>query len=119
MPLYNPPFTAYGGAAISSRNLTQDTAVSISSGGAGGVVQAENFTGAAFNILNIDGTQTNFKVSGVAKAVLNSTTFDVQQLLRCDTFRIDIAPTAETPSATHTVPFNANGVAYKLLCVVA
>lgn len=44
---------------------------------------------------------------------------DIQALLRCDSFRIDQTPTAETPAATHTVPVNLNGTAYKLLCLAA
>lgn len=44
---------------------------------------------------------------------------DVAGTARVDALRIDQAPTAETPSATHTVTVSLNGVDYKLLCVAA
>lgn len=44
---------------------------------------------------------------------------DVTGLARCDTLRIDAAPTAETPTATHTAVINLNGTNYKFLCLAA
>ena len=43
---------------------------------------------------------------------------NVNALLECDTFRINVAPTAETVVCTHTVAINVNGVAYKFPVIV-
>lgn len=43
---------------------------------------------------------------------------DVQGSLRCDSLRIDVAPTAATPTPTHTVPININGTVYRFPCVI-
>lgn len=39
--------------------------------------------------------------------------------VRADGLRLDVTPTAETPTATHTITISANGTNYKLLCVAA
>ncbi len=39
---------------------------------------------------------------------------DVQALLRCDSLRLDQAPTAEALAPTHSVTFSANGTNYKI-----
>lgn len=39
--------------------------------------------------------------------------------VQTDALRIDQTPTAETPSATHTVVINMNGTNYKFLCLAA
>jgi len=39
--------------------------------------------------------------------------------LTTDTLRVNVTPTAETPTATHTAVFNINGTNYKFLCLVA
>lgn len=44
---------------------------------------------------------------------------DVTGEVRSNTARLDVAPTAETPSMTHTVPYNFNGTAYKIPAVAA
>lgn len=44
---------------------------------------------------------------------------DVNGTAQVDALRIDQTPTAETPTATHTITISANGVNYKLLCVAA
>lgn len=44
---------------------------------------------------------------------------DVGGEARCNSLRIDAAPSAETPSATHTAVINLNGTAYKFLCLAA
>lgn len=44
---------------------------------------------------------------------------NVNALLECDTFRINVAPVAETIVATHTVTINVNGTNYKFPLVAA
>lgn len=44
---------------------------------------------------------------------------DVVGTIQMDGLRIDVTPTSETVTATHTVTFSANGTNYKLLCVPA
>ena len=44
---------------------------------------------------------------------------DVAGTIQADGLRLDVTPTAETPTATHTITFIANGTNYKLLCVAA
>ena len=44
---------------------------------------------------------------------------DVAGTVRADGLRLDLTPTAETPTATHTITFSANGTNYKLLCLAA
>lgn len=60
-----------------------------------------------------------FYVDGSEIARIDATGLDVAGLSRCNSFRIDQAPTAETPTATHTITISANGTNYKLLCVAA
>jgi len=44
---------------------------------------------------------------------------DVAGTVRADALRLDVTPTAETPTMTHTITFSANGTNYKIPCVVA
>lgn len=44
---------------------------------------------------------------------------DVQALLRCDSFRVDQTPIAETVVCTHTVTISLDGTNYKLPAVAA
>lgn len=44
---------------------------------------------------------------------------DVAGTVQADGLRLDVTPTAETPSATHTVIINLSGTNYKFLCVPA
>lgn len=44
---------------------------------------------------------------------------DVAGTVQMDGLRIDVAPTAETITCTHTVTFSANGTNYKFPCVLA
>lgn len=44
---------------------------------------------------------------------------DVQGPLRCDSFRIDVSPTAEAIVPTHTITFSVNGTNYKIPIVAA
>ena len=48
-------------------------------------------------------------------------TLSIQQLERTTSgsLRVNVTPTAETPTATHTAVFNINGTNYKFLCLVA
>jgi hypothetical protein len=58
----------------------------------------------------------------VAPIVQSSTTkkATVEQIATAtDTLRVNVTPTAETPTATHTAVFNINGTNYKFLCLVA
>lgn len=48
-----------------------------------------------------------------------SGSLNVNALLECDTFRINVAPTAETVVCTHTLTINVNGTAYKVPIVAA
>lgn len=59
------------------------------------------------------------EVISIGEAVISGVLLNVAGLLRTDSFRIDQTPTAETPTATHTVTINLNGTNYKLLCVAA
>jgi len=43
----------------------------------------------------------------------------VTGLTTTDTLRVNVTPTAETPTATHTAVFNINGTNYKFLCLAA
>ena len=36
-----------------------------------------------------------------------------------ESLRVNVTPTAETPTATHTAVFNINGTNYKFLCLAA
>lgn len=51
-------------------------------------------------------------------ATFSTTGLDVVGEARCDTLRIDVAPTAATPTPTHTIPINVNGTVYRVPCVV-
>ncbi len=44
---------------------------------------------------------------------------DVNGTIQGDGLRLDVTPTAETPSATHTIPININGTNYKVLALAA
>lgn len=39
---------------------------------------------------------------------------NVNALLECDTFRVNVAPVAETITATHTLTINVNGTNYRI-----
>lgn len=49
----------------------------------------------------------------------DSAGLSVTGLTTTDTLRVNVTPTAETPTATHTAVFNINGTNYKFLCLVA
>ena len=51
-----------------------------------------------------------------ADLVLGS--LDVNGESRCNSFRLDQTPTAETPTPTHTFTFNLNGTTYRIPCLV-
>jgi hypothetical protein len=44
---------------------------------------------------------------------------DVHALVQCDSFRIDVTPTAETITPTHTITISVNGTNYKIPLVAA
>lgn len=48
----------------------------------------------------------------------STTGMDVTGEARCDTLRIDVNPTAATPTPTHTMPVNCNGTVYRVPCVI-
>ena len=52
-------------------------------------------------------------------AAFSTTGLSVTGLTTTDTLRVNVTPTAETPTATHTAVFNINGTNYKFLCLVA
>ena len=70
-----------------------------------------------------DGALTTFALydntSGATRWRSTTTGFDVTGLTTTDTLRVNVTPTAETPSATHTAVFNINGTNYKFLCLAA
>lgn len=66
-----------------------------------------------------DGHDFRSVSGGTTFMSVNATGIDVTGLARCDTLRIDAAPTAETPPATHTAVINLNGTNYKFLCLAA
>lgn len=55
----------------------------------------------------------------LADSPVFTTGIDVQGLLRCNSFRIDQAPTAEVVVCTHTITISADGTDYKIPCVLA
>jgi hypothetical protein len=56
--------------------------------------------------------------AGTVRMTVNSTGADIVGEARCDTLRIDVTPTAATPTPTHTVPINLNGTVYRIPCVI-
>lgn len=52
-------------------------------------------------------------------AAATFTGIDVAGLSRCDSFRIDQSPTAETIVCTHTITISINGTNYKIPAVAA
>lgn len=61
----------------------------------------------------------NGSLHGLDTAITCAVDLDVTALLRCNSFRIDQTPTAETPTPTHTITMSANGVDYKIPCLAA
>jgi hypothetical protein len=74
-----------------------------------GVIQAQ--------IIGVGGSPLALNPSG--GLVTAGAGLAVTGLTTTDTLRINVAPTAETPPATHTVPVNVNGTAYKFLALAA
>lgn len=110
--------TVTGVVGMAAINSGANTRVDVFADGTGGIIQGSTSSGAGFNVLNVIGTTVNFKSSTTTIAVLNTSGFDVQSLLRCDSFRIDQTPTAATPVPTHTFTLNLNGTTYRVPCVV-
>lgn len=49
----------------------------------------------------------------------NSNKLNVVGTIQADGLRLDVTPTAETPSMTHTITISVNGTNYKIPCVAA
>lgn len=63
----------------------------------------------------------NVEIYGTAALVatfVGGTGLDVTGESRCDTLRLDAAPTAATPTPTHTFTINLNGTVYRVPCVI-
>lgn len=59
-----------------------------------------------------------WRTSGTIRLALSATVLDMVGQMRCDSLRIDVTPTAETPVPTHTVPISLNGTVYRIPCVI-
>lgn len=67
-----------------------------------------------------DGGTAALDARYVAKAGDTMTgALDVQAALRADSLRLDLAPTAETPTPTHTITISVDGTDYKIPIVAA
>ena len=89
------------------------------SGGTVGGVQAYDRTGGAFHALILQGSTISISPDGSARLLVSTSGATVTGLTTTDTLRVNVTPTAETPTATHTAVFNINGTNYKFLCLAA
>jgi len=81
-------------------------------------LSAQDNTGASWAPWVIGGSQINFQISAANVLIARSTGTETIGEHRCDTLRIDVAPTAATPTPTHTIPVNFNGTVYRVPCVI-
>lgn len=76
------------------------------------------FAAAGQQTYDASSTQHVWRTSGTIRLALTATTLDMVGLMRCDSFRIDQAPVAATPTPTHTFTISLNGTTYRVPCVV-
>lgn len=89
------------------------------SGGSVGGVQAYDRTGGVFHALILQGSTISINPEGSVRLLVSTSGATVTGLTTTDTLRVNVTPTAETPTATHTAVFNINGTNYKFLCLAA
>jgi hypothetical protein len=83
----------------------------------GGSIQGYNSATATYLPVSIHGSQLTFAIglNPIMTIAAAGTGIDVTGEARCDSLRIDAAPTAAAVTQTHHVPVSINGVTYKLL----
>lgn len=121
------PINASGGIeSLASVSVTKDGSDSI---GSGPLMQVRNEGGrrswaqqlSASNNLDwwhLDGSWTKYMTLSTAGLAVTGSISATGQVEGA-TLRVNVTPTAETPSATHTAVFNINGTNYKFLCLAA
>lgn len=99
-------------------NVSQLAQFRLGFSGGSTYLSAYDNTGASWAPWIIGGSQINFQISAVNVLIARSTGTETIGEHRCDTLRIDVAPTAATPTPTHTIPINCNGTVYRVPCVI-
>lgn len=113
--------TVSGPGAVVSFNSTNSNNHKIVYRNAGTIVGSAGATASGAFLADSGLTirvQSNTTGAAVTGALTVSSGSDVTGESRCDTLRIDVTPTAATPTPTHTIPVNCNGTVYRVPCVI-
>ena len=118
-----PMVTAVAGGTNADLGLASagTGSVLIATGGSINNIQARflNTTGATASVTITGSNGSNPTIGTTAGDLAISTNLTVSGLVTATTLRVNVTPTAETPSATHTATFSISGTNYKFLCLPA
>jgi len=105
-------------SSLSSDGSTQ-TAVSQTNAGTTDLVSYKGVGGGSFRFISGDAGGNTVVGSWTTGLLAVTGSISATGQVEGATLRVNVTPTAETPSATHTAVFNINGTNYKFLCLAA
>lgn len=108
-----------GANTWSGQNIFSTSVIASGTGSSAAIYDRTTGASNSFLMYVTSGVLRWFEQAALAdRMTLSSTGLDVNGESRCNTLRIDVAPTAATPAPTHTFPVNLNGTVYRVPCVI-